>query len=54
MKRLARLRQEVAGWHGLRQRIADAMELAELGDESMRAEIQAELEAVDQELEARE
>jgi len=53
MKRLARLRQEVAGWRGLRQRIVDAVELAELGDESLREEIRAELEAVEQELEGR-
>ncbi len=54
MKRLARLRQEVEGWRGLRQRIVDVIELAELGDESLREEIKAELAAVEQELENRE
>jgi len=54
MKRLARLRQEVEDWRGLRQRIVDAVELAELGDESLRGEIQAERAAVEQELADRE
>jgi peptide chain release factor 2 len=54
MKRLARLRQEVESWRALRQRILDAIELAELGDESLREGIGSELGAVENELDGRE
>ncbi len=54
MRRLARLRQELEGWNELEQKIRDALELAELGDESMRTEIEAELATIDSELERRE
>lgn len=54
MKRLARLRQEVESWRALRQRILDAIELAELSDESLREGIGSELEAVENELDGRE
>lgn len=47
MKRLSDLRNEVQSWRSLEARIADALELAELGDESLRAELEAELEAIE-------
>lgn len=47
LKRLARLREQVEIWRSLRQRTADALELAELGDESLRGEIQHELDAIE-------
>jgi len=42
MKRLAALREEINQWKSLEQRIADALELSELGDESLRAELESE------------
>jgi peptide chain release factor 2 len=42
MQRLARLRDEVGSWAHLRQRIHDAVELADLGDESLRPDLEAE------------
>jgi peptide chain release factor 2 len=54
MKRLARLRQEVTAWAALRQRIRDGLELAQLGDESLRPEIEAEHAGVELELDRRE
>lgn len=44
MQRAARLRQEVDEWRGLLQRISDASELAELNDETMRPELEHELD----------
>ena len=43
MQRIARLREDVGVWTGLRQRLADALELASLEDESLRTELEAEL-----------
>lgn len=54
MKRLSRLRSQVDGWNELQQKTQDALELAQLGDESLRDDIRAELEAVEAELERRE
>ena len=54
MRRLASARREVAGWRNLRQRAADALELASLEDGSLRAEIEAETAAIEQELDHRE
>lgn len=42
MKRLAALREEINQWKSLEQRIFDALELSELGDESLRAELESE------------
>ena len=57
MQRLARLRQEVESWRGLRQRVTDAHELASLGDESLRSELETEVrhlqtDVADRELQA--
>jgi peptide chain release factor 2 len=42
MKKVADLREEVEGWQHLRKRIAEGIELAELDDESLRPELEAE------------
>ncbi len=42
MKKMAGLRQEIEDWQTLAQRISDARELAELGDESLRSELEPE------------
>ena len=44
MRRLSRLRDEVSRWRGLARQIDDALELAELGDESLEEELAAETE----------
>jgi peptide chain release factor 2 len=54
MRRLASARREVAVWRHLRQRAADALELASLEDGGLRAEIEAETAAIEQELDHRE
>ncbi len=54
MQQLARLRKQVEGWRTLAQRAHDAMELASLGDESLRSDIEEERDAIIKELERRE
>ncbi|HSB91349.1 MAG TPA: peptide chain release factor 2 [Anaerolineales bacterium] len=54
MQRLARLREEVGSWTHLRQRIHDALELANLGDESLRPDLEAERSQLQGLLEERE
>jgi len=54
MKQLAGLRDEIEGWSKLRQRIQDVLELAELDDESMRPELEEELDRIARELDQRE
>jgi peptide chain release factor 2 len=47
MKQISDLRNEVEAWRSLEKRIADALELAELGDESLKAELEAEADAIE-------
>jgi peptide chain release factor 2 len=54
MKRLSTLRDEVAEWHAFAQRASDALELARLEDESLRADLEKETEAIKAEVERRE
>jgi peptide chain release factor 2 len=54
MKRLADLRREVEGWNSLRQRTLDASELAGLGEEDLRAELEPEVDAIEKEVGRRE
>lgn len=54
MKKLSSLREEVESWRQLQQRVQDALELAELEDESLRAELEREITDVEKELEKRE
>lgn len=52
-KRAAGLREQVDDWRGFERRIRDAVELASLGDESLRADLEAEIAAMEAELEKR-
>ena len=54
MKRLNALKGEVEGWEALARRAEEALELAELGDESLAEELAAEAEAIASEVEQRE
>jgi peptide chain release factor 2 len=54
MRQLARVREEVESWRKLNQRLADALELVNLGDEGLRAEIETEADALRAEIERRE
>ena len=51
MRRLSKLRTEIESWHTLSQRTEDALELARLGDDSLREEIAHELKVIETELE---
>ncbi|MFN8420519.1 MAG: PCRF domain-containing protein [Anaerolineae bacterium] len=42
MQKLSRLREDVAKWRSIQTRIKDAIELTEIADESMAADLQAE------------
>jgi peptide chain release factor 2 len=48
MQRLSNLKDEVARLNGLSQRVQDTLELASLGDESLRPELEAETEGLEQ------
>ena len=47
------LKAEVDSWSAFSRRIHDALELAQLDDESLRAELEAEISAIETELEKR-
>ena len=47
MKRLAALRDEVNDWQTLRQHLTDALELAQLEDESLRSELEREVASLE-------
>jgi peptide chain release factor 2 len=47
MKRTVRLRQRIAEWKTLMQRLTDARELAEMGDESLRQELEVEADQLE-------
>jgi peptide chain release factor 2 len=54
MKRIAALRQVVDDWNPLSQRVNYLLELSQLGDESLRAEISADLDEIELDLAHRE
>ncbi len=54
MKELTELRALVESWQALAQRGRDALELIDLGDESLAADLNAEVEAIRHELDRRE
>ncbi len=54
MKQLARLRSEVGSWNALMQRIRDALELAQLEDIDLLADLEKETSVLEQEVEQRE
>jgi len=54
MKKLSALRDEVQSWQVLEQRVQDALELAQLEDESLRTDLDAESQALQSEIDRRE
>jgi len=54
MKRLAALREEVMDWRQINQAVNDSFELAQLGDESLRDELENELARIKAEIDQRE
>lgn len=48
MQKLSRLKNQASGWRGIQGRIKDALELAELGDDSMTDELTVEVEQLSQ------
>ncbi len=54
MKKIAELREETIPIRQLSQRVQDALEMAELGDESFRADLEPEVEAIESETARRE
>jgi peptide chain release factor 2 len=53
MKQYNTIRAEVDSWRGFSRRLSDTLELAQLDDESLRAELEAEVAALETELEKR-
>jgi peptide chain release factor 2 len=53
MKQYNTLKNEVESWRGFSQRLYEALELAQLEDESLRAELEAEIATIETELEKR-
>jgi peptide chain release factor 2 len=53
IKTANKLREEVESWGGFARRIQDATELAQMDDESLRAELESEVDSIEQELEKR-
>jgi peptide chain release factor 2 len=53
MKQYNAVKVEVESWRGFSRRLRDALELAQLDDESLRTELDAEVSALEQELEKR-
>ncbi len=54
MRKLSFLRDELEPWLELRQKLNDALELASLGDESLRPELEAEFEEIETAIQKRE
>ena len=54
MKKIASLHTEVDDWRTIFNRIADTLELAEIGDEGLRPEIEVEADFLDNDVEHRE
>jgi len=54
MKRLARLNERISGWNKLTQNLADTLELAEMGDEDFRPDLEVETESIEKEVARRE
>jgi peptide chain release factor 2 len=54
MKRMSGMREEVEFWQSLRQRLHDALELAQIEDESLRSELESETERIEKEIDQRE
>lgn len=52
-KTAAGLRDELEGWQAFTRRINDALELAQMGDDSLRTDLETEADAIEAELEQR-
>lgn len=52
-QQLAELDKHIQEWRGLEKRIADAAEILELGDESLAADIQKDIQSLEQEINAK-
>jgi peptide chain release factor 2 len=53
MKQYNSIKSEVESWRGFSNRVNDALELAQLGDESLRADLETEISALEIDLEKR-
>ena len=53
MKKLSGLQEEVSSWRGFHQRVKDALELAQMEDDSIREELASETDALEKEAEKR-
>ncbi|HET9906044.1 MAG TPA: peptide chain release factor 2 [Anaerolineales bacterium] len=53
MKQYNTLKNEVESWRSFSQRLRDALELSQLDDESLRADLETEISAIESELETR-
>lgn len=53
MKQYNNVRNEVESWRGFSRRLHDALELAQLDDESLRGELEVEVSSIEDELEKR-
>ena len=54
MKRLARLNERIDGWNRLAKSLSDTLELAEMGDDDFRLELEAETRNIEKEVDRRE
>lgn len=54
MKRISILRDEVEDWQLTNQRVSDALELSQLGDESLRQDLEKEVDYLEVDIEQRE
>jgi peptide chain release factor 2 len=54
MRQLARIRRDVESWQQLQERVVDARDLAELGDEDLRSDLEQELAQLEVEVDRRE
>ena len=54
MKKLSRLREQATEWRAIEARTADALELAQLEDESLQKELELETQSIEAEVEKRE
>ena len=52
-KTAAQLRDEVDGWHNFQRRVHEALELARMDDDSLRAELESETDIIEKEVEKR-
>jgi len=54
MKKISSLREDVYDWHRIDQRISDALELSQIDDESLRIDLEKEVDLLEADIEQRE